>query len=214
MERAEKIAGLLLDIEAVTLNVKEPYRYTSGILSPIYCDNRLIMSYPDKRKTVIAAFLEMIKEADLKFDTVAGTATAGISHAAWISDRLELPMQYVRGKAKEHGKTNQIEGKLVKGKTALVVEDLISTGGSSVAAGLALREAGAVVTDCVAIFTYQMKKAEDQFAEANIAIHALSNFATLMEVAVSKNVITEEEKQTALAWNQDPAGWGKTMGYE
>ncbi|MDP3971271.1 MAG: orotate phosphoribosyltransferase [bacterium] len=214
MNTAKEIAKILLEIKAVTLNVKEPYRYTSGILSPIYCDNRLIMSYPDKRQIVIDAFLNLIKTNNLNFEVLAGTATAGIPHAAWLSDRLNQPMIYVRGKSKEHGKQNQIEGKLNKGQKSLVVEDLISTGGSSVDAGLALREAGAEVTDCIAIFTYQMKKAEDLFQEAKIEIHTLSNFATLIDVAEEEGYITEDEKKTALEWNQDPAGWGKKMGYE
>lgn len=211
---SKHIAKLLLEIQAVTLNVQEPYRYSSGILSPIYCDNRLIMSYPEKRAQVIGAFAELIQERSLHFDLLAGVATAGIAHAAFLADRLNLPMAYVRDKAKGHGKENQIEGKVEKGQTALVVEDLVSTGGSSVAAALALREAGVVVTDCLAIFTYEMEKAKEQFVEANIQLHTLSNFSTLIEVAAEEGYITQEEKEIARAWNQNPAEWGKVMGYE
>ncbi len=211
---SKEIASLLLEIQAVTLNAKEPYRYTSGILSPIYCDNRLIMSYPDKRGVIIDGFLSVIKEKELQFDIVAGTATAGIPHAAWVADKLEIPMVYVRGKAKEHGKKNQVEGKLEKGVKALVIEDLISTGGSSVGACEAVRNEGGEVTDCVAIFTYEMQAAKEKFAEVDVALHTLTNFTTLVEVASEKEYITEEEKEKVLEWNTDPSGWGKKMGLE
>lgn len=209
MSQAETIAKHLLDIKAVVLNVEKPFKYTSGILSPIYCDNRLIMSYPEIRTEVINAFLNLIKENNLTFDVIAGTATAGIPHAAWLADRLNKPMIYVRGSAKGHGKQNQIEGKIEKGQTALVVEDLISTGGSSVSAGLAIREEGATVTDCIAIFSYQMQKAKQQFKDAKINLHTLSDFSTLMDVAERDGYITAEQKTIALAWNNDPAGWGR-----
>src|SRR5262245_52524696 len=125
MMNNKKIAQLLLEIKAVALNVKQPFRFASGILSPIYCDNRLIISYPEKRKIIIDAFLQIIKEKNLNYDVVAGTATAGIPHAAWIAERLNKPMIYVRSKAKEHGKKNLVEGLLQKGQKVLVVEDLV-----------------------------------------------------------------------------------------
>lgn len=207
MNQASEIAKLLLNIKAVTLNLHEPYRYTSGILSPIYCDNRLIISYPEKRKMIIEAFLQLIEKNHLSFDIVAGTATAGIPHAAWIADRLDLPMIYVRAKAKTHGKQNQIEGRIRKGQRALIVEDLISTGKSALAAGLALREKGVTVTDCIAIFSYQLPQAQQNFSDANINCHALSHFDTLIEMAVDEGYIDEIEKQKALAWNKDPEHW-------
>ncbi|MFH0819162.1 MAG: orotate phosphoribosyltransferase [Patescibacteria group bacterium] len=209
-ERAKKIAKLLLKIKAVTLNVEKPYRYTSGILSPIYCDNRLIMSYPEKRKEVVQAFLDMIKEENLEFDVVAGVATAGITHAAFIAEKLDLPMAYIRSSKKEHGKENKIEGKIDDDQKALIVEDLVSTGGSSVDAATAVKK----VTDCIAVFTYEMEKAKQKFADANINLYTLSNFSTLMEVAVEENYITNEQKNIALEWNNDPQGWGKKMGFE
>jgi orotate phosphoribosyltransferase len=212
--RAEEIAELLLEIGAVALNPDKPFRYTSGILSPIYCDNRLVISYPDKREKVIAAFLEVIDESGLVFDIVGGTSTAGIPHAAWIADRLKLPMVYIRDKAKGHGKKNQIEGVLPASKRVLVVEDLVSTGGSSVEAGLAVRAAGGVVTDCVAIFTYEMQQAADRFAAADIALHSLTRFRVLLDVAVRTGRINETQRESVLAWNADPQGWGKTMGHE
>jgi len=209
MNQGTEIAKLLLEIKAVTLNPSEPYRYTSGILSPIYCDNRLIISYPDKRKRIIDAFLSLIREHSMTFDVVAGTATAGIPHAAWIADRLNKPMVYVRSKSKGHGKHNQIEGQLEAGQKALVVEDLISTGGSSVNAGLALREASAIVTDCVAIFTYQLEEAAKAFADADIHLNTLCDFSTLIDVAAHEGYISEEEKLQALAWNKDPVTWSQ-----
>jgi orotate phosphoribosyltransferase len=214
MNQSQEIAKLLLEIKAITLNLREPYRYTSGILSPIYCDNRLIISYPEKRQIIINAFLSVIKKNNLACDVVAGTATAGIPHAAWIADRLNLPMVYVRSEAKKHGKQNQVEGLLKKNQRALVVEDLISTGGSSIAAGLALRAAQATVTDCIAIFNYQLATAQKKFADANITLHTLSDFNTLIDVATTAGYITAEEKSQALLWNQDPTNWAKNTGRE
>lgn len=207
MTLAQQIAKILLEIKAVTLNLRNPFRYTSGILSPIYCDNRLIISYPEKRKIIIDGFIQLIKEKNLSVDVVAGTATAGIPHAAWIADHLNLPMVYVRGENKKHGKQNQIEGLLAKNQNALVIEDLISTGGSSIAAGLALREAGASVTDCLAIFTYQFPETTKKFEQAHLALHTLSNFSTLIDVAVNAGYITAEEKTHALRWQLNPNAW-------
>jgi orotate phosphoribosyltransferase len=214
MQRAELIANILLEIGAVTLNTKEPYRYTSGILSPIYCDNRLLISYPEKRKHIIQGFVDVIDENNLDYDIIAGTATAGIPHAAWVSERLNAPMIYIRSKAKEHGKKSRIEGVLEENAHTIIIEDLISTGGSSVSAGEAVREEGGVVSHCVAIFTYQMKKAEERFAESKIQLYTLTNFSTLVEVASANGYIAPEDKEKVLAWNKDPEGWGKAMGYE
>ncbi|MBW5802822.1 orotate phosphoribosyltransferase [Coxiella endosymbiont of Ornithodoros amblus] len=207
VNQATEIAKLLLNIKAVTLNLYEPYRYISGILSPIYCDNRLIISYPEKRKVIIEAFLQLIEKNHLSFDVIAGTATAGIPHTAWIADRLNLPMVYVRAKAKIHGKQNQIEGRIRKGQRTLIVEDLISTGKSALAASLVLREKGVTITDCIAIFSYQLPQAQKNFSDANINCHALSHFDTLIEMAVDEGYIDEIEKQKALAWNKDPEHW-------
>jgi orotate phosphoribosyltransferase len=205
--QAQEIAKLLLDIKAITLNLREPYRYASGILSPIYCDNRLLISYPEKRTIVINAFLNTIREKKLDFDVVAGTATAGIPHAAWMAERLQLPMVYVRSEAKKHGKQNQVEGVLQKNQKALVIEDLISTGNSSVAVGLALRAAGATVTDCIAIFTYGLPQAKAAFHQAAINLHTLSDFHTLINVATAAGYINETEKAEALRWQQNPSQW-------
>lgn len=210
----EEIAKILLGIKAVTINAVEPFRYASGILSPIYCDNRLLMSYPDKRKQVIDAFLKAIEDAGLEFDIVGGTATAGIPHAAWIAERLNKPMIYIRSSSKEHGKQNQIEGKLEKGQKVLVVEDLVSTGGSSVRAVEAVRSAGGIVTDCVAIFTYGMEKAQTKFDEGQCKLYTLSDFDTLVGVAAQEGYITSEQETKVKEWNKAPAEWGKKMGFE
>ena len=200
------IAKLLLELKAVALNTEQPFRYTSGLLSPIYCDNRLIISDPEKRNIVIDAFLELI---DDNCDVVAGVATAGIPHAAWIADRLHKPMVYVRDKAKAHGKQNQIEGRLPKNSRVVVIEDLISTGQSSIAAALALREAGATVNSCLAIFTYGFEASKKAFTEANIELKTLSNFNELIQVAVEENYITVMQKEILVAWNTDPKNWRK-----
>lgn len=206
------VATILLKIRAVTLSPREPYTFTSGIKSPIYCDNRLLISYPDLRKKIIDEFISIIQRNHLTFDVVGGTATAGIPHAAWIADRLQKPMIYIRGKSKEHGKKNQIEGKLEKGQTVLVIEDLISTGGSSVGAVEAVREAGGMVHDCCAIFTYEFEKAKKKFTDAECVLYTLTTFSELLTTAVDQKVITPEEEAIAREWNKDPEGWGEKFG--
>lgn len=200
---ATEIAKLLLEIKAVTLNFEKPYQYTSGLTAPIYCDNRLLMSHPDKRQVILAAFLALIKEKSLPVDIIAGVATAGIPHAAWIADRLHLPMVYVRPESKKHGKQNQIEGQLLPGQTALVIEDLISTGKSALNATQALREAGATVTDCLAIFNYQFPKTTPTFQKSHLNLYTLTNFETLIETAEQIGYITPQEKAQALTWHHN-----------
>jgi orotate phosphoribosyltransferase len=211
---ARDIAKILLEIKAVTLNCQEPYRYVSGILSPIYTDNRLLMSFPEKRRQVIDALVEKAGELNLDFEIVAGTASAGICHAAWMSDKLDKPMVYVRKASKEHGKQKLIEGKLESGQKVLLVEDLVSTGGSSLKALDALREAGAKVDEVLAIFSYGMEKARKGFEESNAKLINLTDVKTLVEVAAEMNYIKEEEKEKVLDWIADPAGWGQKMGFD
>jgi len=210
----KEVAELLLGIKAVTLRPTKPFRYASGILSPIYTDNRLLMGYPEKRAKVIDSMVALIEEKGLKFDVVAGTATAGIPHAAWLAEKLSKPMVYVRSKEKEHGKENKIEGLVKKGWSAIVVEDLVSTGGSSVNTVQALRGAGVEVNDIIAIFTYQMQVSAEKFSAERISLHALTDFSTMIEVAVKENYISVKEKEIALEWNKDPKSWGKKMGFE
>jgi len=204
----KKLVEQLLDIEAVFLSPNEPFTWSSGIKSPIYCDNRLTLSYPHLRKEIAKGLAEKINMHFPNVDLIAGTATAGIPHAAWVSDLMELPMCYVRSKAKGHGKGNQIEGKVEKGQRVVVVEDLISTGGSVITAVQALREAGCEVVGVVAIFTYELEKGKQQLNEFNIEHHSLTNYSTLLDVALERNIITENDLDTLKACRKDPGSWG------
>jgi len=207
MTSAQKIAKILLEIKAIKLDLQKPFHYTSGMLSPIYCDNRMIISYPEKRKVIIDAFLDTIKKNNIKVDVVAGTATAGIPHAAWVADRLNLPMVYVRGSAKDHGLHNQIEGKVEAGQTALIIEDLVSTGKSAVNVAEALRERDVEVNDCIAIFNYQLESAATAFFEADISLYPLCNFSTLLDVATKEKYISANEFEVASRWSENPGAW-------
>ncbi|MBN6887097.1 orotate phosphoribosyltransferase [Cytobacillus horneckiae] len=205
------IAESLLDIKAVALNPKEPFTWSSGLRSPIYCDNRLTLSYPTVRKEIATGLQWLIKEHYPDAEVIAGTATAGIPHAAWVSDLMDLPMCYVRSKAKGHGKGKQIEGKADAGQKVVIVEDLISTGGSAITAVKALREAGCEVLGIVAIFTYQLEKGNDLLAAEEITAHALSDFDALSVVAKEKGYIDEADFSTLSQWRKDPAEWGKAF---
>lgn len=198
----EQIASHLLDIGAVHLQPTNPFTWTSGIKSPIYCDNRLTLSYPTVRKDIIAGFVELLKHKEV--DVIAGTATAGIPHAALLADALDLPMIYVRGSAKGHGKQNQIEGKIEKGQKVVLVEDLISTGGSVIQAADALKESGAEVIAVVAIFTYEFQKAYDALEEASLPTYVLTTYSTLLNVAKEKGTITADQVERLNEWRKDP----------
>lgn len=205
----DKIASHLLEIEAVFLRPNEPFTWASGIKSPIYCDNRLTLSYPQVRKEIAVGLAELIKQHYPEADVVAGTATAGIPHAAWVSDVLQLPMVYVRSSAKSHGKGNQIEGKLSKGQKVVVVEDLISTGGSAITAAEALRNEGCEVLGIVAIFTYGLEKGHQRLAEANLQAEALTNYSALLQTAVEKGYVEQSDVETLENWRENPEEWGK-----
>ncbi|MFH1424905.1 MAG: orotate phosphoribosyltransferase [archaeon] len=209
----KEIAEILLKIKAVTLNVKEPYTYASGIRSPIYTDNRLLMSHVPERRRIVEIMQEALKEKGIDFDVIAGTATAGIPHAAWLSELENSPMIYVRGKQKEHGKQNKVEGNLETGQTVIVVEDLISTGGSSIETVEAIRSAGGIVENVLVIFTYDMKKAKDAFEKAKCNVIALCDFGSMIEEAAERKYITEKEAEIAKEWNKDPENWGKKYGF-
>lgn len=203
MER--KIAKDLLDIEAVFLRPNDPFTWASGIKSPIYCDNRLTLSYPRVRDDIETGLAKIIKENYPECECLMGTATAGIAHAALAAQILDLPMGYVRGGAKSHGRNNRIEG-LVKPKMkVVVVEDLISTGGSSLECVDALREAGCEVIGMVAIFTYGLPKATANFEAKQCTFHTLTNYDTLVEVAVENNYIKNEDLEKLKAWKKDPS---------
>ncbi|WP_226658342.1 orotate phosphoribosyltransferase [Pseudalkalibacillus hwajinpoensis] len=201
----KSIAKALLEIEAVSLQPNNPFTWSSGLLSPIYCDNRLTLSFPKIRKEIARGLVAMVKEKYADVEVIAGTATAGIPHAAWVSDLLDLPMVYVRGSAKGHGKGNVIEGKVEKGQKVVVIEDLVSTGGSAIDAVKQLEAAGANVLGVAAIFTYGMKKGTEQFASAEIAWDTLTNFDELLTCAVETGMIEEREVQSLLHWRDNPS---------
>jgi len=203
MALERKIAKHLLDIEAVALRPNDYFTWTSGIKSPIYCDNRITMSYPAIRREIAAGMSEVIKAKFPKVEVVAGTATAGIPHAAWVSEVLDLPMIYVRDSAKKHGKTNQIEGRLLEGQKVVIIEDLISTGLSSLKVAKALEEAGAVVLGVVAIFSYELKKAQDAFVADKVEYHTLTNYNYLIEEAVASDYIKQEDVEKLLEWRNN-----------
>ncbi|MEC0090143.1 orotate phosphoribosyltransferase [Paenibacillus macquariensis] len=202
------IASYLLQIEAVALSPKQPFTWTSGIKSPIYCDNRLTMSYPEVREYIAESFAAVIRESYPDAEVIAGTATAGIPHAAWVAQKLNLPMAYIRDKAKGHGKQNQIEGLIKPGQKVVVIEDLISTGGSSLKAALAVKEAGGQPLAVLAIFSYQLDKAVNAFAEAGIPLQSLSNYGALMEVALEQGKIESSDMASLKAWREDPSAFG------
>lgn len=210
---SEKAAKILLNIKAISFNPKKPFKYSSGILSPVYTDCRLLMSHPKERIIIRNLYAETIQSTG-KFDVIAGTATAGIPHAAWIADKLKLPMIYVRGNTKDHGKGNQIEGILYKKQKVAVIEDLISTGESSAETVLAIRKGGARCSYIFSIITYRMKKALDNFKSDNIDLISLTDFPTLVRVAEKVGYIKPKDKNTILQWTKDPASWGKKMGFE
>jgi len=206
-----EIAAALLEIEAVSLQPETPFTWSSGLKSPIYCDNRLTLSYPDVRRKVAEGLKNLIVEKFPDVDVIAGTATAGIPHAAWVSELLNLPMSYVRSKAKGHGKGNQIEGRVTKGQKVVVVEDLISTGGSVIEAVQALREAGCEVLGVVAIFTYELEKGEQQLKAAGISAYSLTDFTTLSNLAEEKGLISKGNLESLSEWRKSPSEWGTAM---
>ncbi|QIZ07390.1 orotate phosphoribosyltransferase [Priestia megaterium] len=203
------IAERLLEINAVALKPQDPFTWTSGLRSPIYCDNRLTLSFPAVRREIAAGLQKLILENFSEAEVIAGTATAGIPHAAWVSELMDLPMCYVRSKAKGHGKGNQIEGKVETGQKVVVVEDLISTGGSVITAVQALREAGCEVLGVVSIFTYGLEKGRELLQENGIKSISLTDFPTLIEVAISKGNVTVEDQKSLLLWSKDPSEWSK-----
>ncbi len=206
------IAKSLLEIKAVSLRLDPPFTWASGRFSPIYCDNRLLMSYPEKRQQVAEGFAKLLEEKNWKPDVIAGTATAGIPHAAWLASLLNLPMIYVRGASKGHGKGNRIEGSLEKGQKVVLIEDLISTGGSSVDAANGLIEAGADLMGVAAIFTYGLEKATQKFAEAKIEFETLTDFTTLMTQSIEMGTLDKTAKEILASWQVDPAKWSVERG--
>lgn len=205
----KKIAEQLLEIKAVALNPSQPFTWASGLKSPIYCDNRLTMSYPKVRKEIANGLAQIIKEHYPDVEVIAGTATAGIPHAAWVAEVLDLPMVYIRGKAKDHGKKNQIEGFISSNQKMVVIEDLISTGGSVLGACVAAEQEGADVLGVAAIFTYGLPKGIENFEKAQVPFTTLTNYNELIEVAVSKGYINNSEVALLKKWKENPKDWQK-----
>ena len=203
MSVQKEIALGMLNVGAVELNPNELFTWASGIKSPIYCDTRLTISDVTVRKQIAQGLAQNIKEFFPETEVVAGTATAGIPHAAWVSDVLESPMVYVRSKAKEHGRGNQIEGKIAPGQKVVVVEDIISTGGSSITAVEALRAAGCEVVGVVCVYTYNLPRAEQAFAEAGVKYVSLTNFDYLVEAAIETGAIKEQDIPFLKEWHAD-----------
>ncbi len=206
MESLERIvARNLLKIKAVFLRPNEPFTWASGIKSPIYCDNRLTLSYVETRKVVEEGLAEIIRKHFPTCEVVMGTSTAGIPHAAYVSEILNLPMGYVRGGAKDHGRGNQIEGVVPVGKNVVVIEDLISTAGSSIEVVNILREAGCNVLGIASIFTYNLKKGTERLQAANVINHSLSNFEVLAQVAAEENYIAKEDFAKVIKFQSNPS---------
>ncbi|WP_026832579.1 MULTISPECIES: orotate phosphoribosyltransferase [Exiguobacterium] len=204
-----QLAKALLDIEAVTLAPNRPYTWASGLRSPIYCDNRLTLSSPAVRTLIADLLAERIKP--LQVDVIAGTATAGIPHAALVAERLGLPMVYVRGSAKAHGKGNQIEGRIQAGQRVVVIEDLLSTGMSSIEATQAVEAAGATVVRIQAIFSYGMTRLMENLEAARVQADALLTFSELLETAVATTYISREEQDRLQDWAVDPVKWSEAF---
>ncbi|MBD3583803.1 orotate phosphoribosyltransferase [Flavobacterium selenitireducens] len=207
-DTAEKTAELLLQINAIKLNPKNPFTWASGWKSPIYCDNRMVLSFPPIRNYIREEFSKQIEKQFGKPDVIAGVATGAIGIGMLVAEYLGLPFVYVRPEAKKHGRQNQVEGFLQKGQSVVIVEDLISTGKSSLMAVDALREAGANIKGMVGIFTYGFPVATENFKNAKIDLYTLSNYENLLNLAVAKRYITENELETLKQWNSNPAEWG------
>ncbi len=206
-EIEKKIAEFLLQIKAIKLQPTNPFTWASGIISPIYCDNRITLSYPTIRTYIRQQFAEIIQEEFGAVDMISGVATAGIPQGVLVAQELGVPFTYVRPTAKEHGRQNLIEGEVVDGQRVVVIEDLVSTGKSSLQAIQALRDAGCNVVGLVSIFSYGLEEAEENFKEAKCRFISLSNFEALLDFAVSDNYITDAEKRILEDWRRDPKNW-------
>ena len=212
--RARTIARQLLDIEAVKLQPNDPFTWSSGMVAPIYCDNRLTISHPGVRRAIRDGFRSIVTEASLLPATIAGTATAGIPHAAWLAEVTDQPMVYVRSSAKEHGTGARIEGRLDTDTDVVVLEDLISTGGSALDAVEAVREAGATVTAVLAIFSYELEAAAAAFDAADVPRYVLTDFSTLVDVAHEESRVSATDLDALHTWRDDPTAWSREHGGE
>lgn len=211
---AIRTSEFLLQIKAIKLDAVNPFTWASGLKSPIYCDNRVTLSYPKIRTYIRQEFVKMINEEFGSVDLIAGVATGGIAQGALVAQELGLPFAYVRAAGKKHGLTNQIEGVVESGQSVVVIEDLVSTGKSSLNAVEALREAGCKVKGMVAIFTYGLDIAQQNFNEANCALATLTNYETLIKQAVQNNYVKEADLQSLLKWRENPTAWGERFTAE
>ncbi|GGB86623.1 orotate phosphoribosyltransferase [Dyadobacter sediminis] len=208
-DTSKRIAELLLEAQAIKLRPENPFQWSSGWLSPIYCDNRVALSFPDTRTFIKKVLAKIIRENYPDVQAVVGVATGGIAQGALVAELLELPFAYVRPEPKKHGMGNQIEGRLEKGQSVIIVEDLISTGGSSLKVVDVLREAGIEVAGMVAIFTYGFEVAEKNFKEKNVRLDAISNYNALIETALEHHYIDSTQLESLSAWRLAPEKWGK-----
>ncbi|MEX0779147.1 MAG: orotate phosphoribosyltransferase [Balneolales bacterium] len=204
---SEELALTLLKINAVVLRPKNPFVWSSGWNSPIYCDNRLTILYPELREKIADRLAEHIKNTDPDVDVITGTATAGIPHAAWVSERLQKPMAYVRAKAKAYGMGNQIEGGVKKGESTVIIEDLISTGNSAISVVDPLQFIGAHIKQISTIFTYGFQTADEKFKELNIPVYSLTDYSTLIKVAVENGYVKESDLDLLNQWRENPSEW-------
>ncbi|MCC4397957.1 orotate phosphoribosyltransferase [Limosilactobacillus reuteri] len=209
MTYSQRVAKALLDIHAVTLNPDQPFTWASGLKSPIYTDNRLTISYPEVRQAIFNGMVEQIKLHFSEADVIAGTATAGIPHAAWVAQNMELPMIYVRTKPKDHGQGKQIEGVLKEGQKVVVIDDLISTGGSVLNAVRAVNNAGGKVIGVVSVFTYDLPAAEQNFMANGLKYYSVTDYMTLIKVAKKNNQISADHLKSLQEWRKDPLSWSK-----
>lgn len=209
LDITKRIAALLLEAKAIKLSPEKPFQWSSGWLSPIYCDNRVALSYPETRTFIKRTLAELIRAEYPQAQAVVGVATGGIAQGALVADLLELPFAYVRPEPKKHGMGNQIEGRLEPGQPVIIVEDLISTGGSSLKVVDVLRETGIEVAGMVAIFTYGFEIAANNFAARNVKLSTISNYNALIEIALEHEYITSSQVESLAAWRTAPESWGK-----
>lgn len=208
---SEQVAKDLLNVEAVFLSPDQPFTWASGLKSPIYCDNRITLAYPIIRKHIAKGLAKIISEDFPGVEVIAGTATAGIPHAAWVAELLNLPMIYIRSKPKDHGKGNQIEGHLIHGQKVVVIDDLLSTGGSVLNAAKAANREGAHVIGVVGIFSYQLQAVYDNFKKEDIPFATLTDYQTLIDVAVKEHYISSETLDTLKEWQENPKKWSENF---
>ncbi|MDD4351667.1 MAG: orotate phosphoribosyltransferase [Candidatus Gracilibacteria bacterium] len=209
---SQEIAQILLEKGAVKVSFDNPFRWASGIVSPLYCDNRLMISYPKERKQIVQAFVAQIEKMGQDFDVLAGTASAGIPWAAFVAYELNKPMIYIRKEAKEYGAKKRTEGVLKAGDKVLLIEDLVSTGGSSISAAEALQEEGANVIAVLAIVSWEMIMSQTRFEEAGLRLSVLTSYNDIISTALKRGDITEEQYHKIIEFKQDPAGWAESAG--